>query len=47
MNDVKRTLIKAIRLEQCFKIYSESEQTKKEVLAKFTAVWGKTWRNIF
>lgn len=42
MNDIKKTLLKAIRLENCFKMYPTSAQAKKEVFDKFKAVfWGK------
>ena len=47
MNDVKKTLLKAIRLENCFKIYNDSEQSKKEVFNKFKAVWGESMANHF
>lgn len=47
MNDVKKTLLKAIRLENCFKIYPTSAQAKKEVYDKFKAVWGESMANHF
>lgn len=47
MNDVKKTLLKAIRLENCFKMYPESAQNKKEVYDKFKAVWGESMANHF
>ena len=47
MNDVKKTLLKAIRLEQCFKNYPTSAQAKKEVFDKFKAVWGESMANHF
>lgn len=47
MNEIKKTLLKAIRLENCFKIYPTSEQAKREVFEKFKAVWGDTMANHF
>ena len=47
MNDVKKTLLKSIKLENCFKIYPTSAQAKKEVFNKFKAVWGESMANHF
>lgn len=47
MNDVKKTLLKAIRLENCFKMYSTDAQSKIEVFNKFKSVWGETMANHF
>jgi hypothetical protein len=47
MNDVKKTLLKAIKLENFFKMYSTSAQAKKEAFDKFKAVWGENIANHF
>lgn len=47
MNDVKKTLLKAISLENCFKKYPTSAQSKKEVFDKFKNVWGESMANHF
>lgn len=47
MNDTKRMLLKAVKLEEYFKDYTRSEQAKKEVIAKFQAVWGVSMADHF
>lgn len=43
----KPTLIKGIRLEKYFKSYRENEGQRKQIIAKFTDVWGSSMADHF
>lgn len=42
MNDQKKVLIKAIRLEKFFRAYERNGIQKKRAIEKFENVWGKS-----
>lgn len=45
--EVKKILLKSLRLEKCFKSYSNNAEQKREVFQKFEEVWGTTMANHF
>lgn len=42
MSIEKRNIVKALKLDQCFRTYNTSTKSKQEVLNKFISVWGET-----
>lgn len=48
MENPRRILVKALRLQKAFNMYdSKNEDYKNEALTKFEAVWGITLANHF
>lgn len=45
--ETKRILVKALKLEKCFKAYAADGRQKQEVIEKFESVWGKEMTNHF